>query len=63
MTGLTLAELQCIKDIVEADIDRSVYLSEDLNIADWKCVETMTHYRDRASGYAKLEAITEGLKE
>ena len=23
MTGITLAELECIKDIIEADIDRS----------------------------------------
>jgi len=63
MTGITLAELQCIKDILEADIDRSAYMSDDLIAQDWKCVETMTHYRDRALAYAKLKALTEGTEE
>ena len=60
MTGITLAELECIKDIIEADIDRSEWAGENLLAQDWKCVDLMSFYKNRASAYAKLKVLTQG---
>jgi len=60
MTDLTLAELICITDIVESDIDRSVY-QNDLTADDWACVDNMEHFTNRASAFAKLKKVTQGI--
>ena len=58
MTDFTLSELDCLKDMVEADIDRSSWCG--VTVEEWKEAELMKHYWIRAKVYAKLKDLTQG---
>lgn len=58
MTDFTLSELDCLKDMVEAEMDRTSWIG--VTPEDFAEAELMKHYWIRAKVYAKLKDLTQG---
>jgi len=57
MTDFTLTELNCLKDILESDIDRSSWF--EMTLDEWEDPALMKHYWIRSKVYAKLKDLTQ----
>ena len=60
MPDFTMSELECLRDSLEADIERSSW--DAMSYDDWLEVELLEHYVLRARAYRKLVELTKGTE-